>query len=73
MRHQCRCQRQRCGPPSTRRRPAETGQVIGLVTAALGIRAEASRRLADTLTEALRPRAMLLILDTCEHLVADVR
>ncbi len=46
-------------------------QLIGLVTAALGIRAEASRKLADTLTEALRPRAMLLILDTCEHLVAE--
>ena len=46
-------------------------QLISLVTAALGIRAEASRKLADTLTEALRPRAMLLILDTCEHLVAE--
>ena len=42
---------------------------VGLVTAALGVRAEASRDLADTLTEALRPRAMLLIMDTCEHLV----
>ncbi|HEX5188607.1 MAG TPA: AAA family ATPase, partial [Streptosporangiaceae bacterium] len=56
--------------------PAETAledrdQLIGLVTAALGIRPEASRRLADALTEALRPRAMLLILDTCEHLVAE--
>ena len=50
---------------------AETGQVIGLVTAALGIRAEASRRLADTLAEALQPRAMLLILDTCERMVAE--
>lgn len=51
--------------------PGETGQLLGLVTAALGIRAEASRRLSDTLTDALRPRAMLLILDTCEHLVAE--
>ena len=42
---------------------------VGLVTAALGVRAEVSRDLADTLTEALRPRSMLLILDTCEHLV----
>jgi predicted ATPase/DNA-binding NarL/FixJ family response regulator len=46
------------GPPSA----------VALVTAALGIRAE-NRELADTLTEALRPRTMLLILDTCEHLV----
>ena len=50
--------------------PAERDLLIGLVTAALGIRAEASRELADTLIDALRPRAMLLILDTCEHLVA---
>ncbi|MGN6793164.1 MAG: ATP-binding protein [Streptosporangiaceae bacterium] len=47
------------GPPSA----------VGLVTAALGIRPEVGRELADTLTEALRPRAMLLVLDTCEHLV----
>jgi predicted ATPase/DNA-binding CsgD family transcriptional regulator len=47
----------------------ETGRLVALVTAALGIRAEASRELADTLIDALRPRTMLLILDTCEHLV----
>jgi predicted ATPase/DNA-binding CsgD family transcriptional regulator len=47
------------GPPSA----------VALVTAALGIRPEVNRDLADTLTEALRPRTMLLILDTCEHLV----
>src|SRR6266699_257732 len=45
----------------------ERSRLVGLITAALRIRAEASRQLADTLTEALRPRAMLLILDTCEH------
>src|SRR5215475_1537794 len=45
------------------------GRVVALVTAALGIRQEADRLLADTLAEALRPRTMLLILDTCEHLV----
>ena len=44
-------------------------RVVALVTAALGIRPEADRPLADTLTEALRPRTMLLVLDTCEHLV----
>jgi predicted ATPase len=47
----------------------ETGRLVALVTAALGIRGEASRELADTLIDALRPRTMLLILDTCEHLV----
>src|SRR5215470_12283722 len=45
------------------------GRVVALVAAALGIRQEADRLLADTLAEALRPRTMLLILDTCEHLV----
>jgi predicted ATPase/DNA-binding NarL/FixJ family response regulator len=47
----------------------EADRVVALVTAALGIRQEADRLLADTLAEALRPRTMLLILDTCEHLV----
>ncbi len=39
------------------------------VAAALGIREEPDRPLAETLTETLRPRRMLLILDTCEHVV----
>ncbi|HEX9033675.1 MAG TPA: tetratricopeptide repeat protein [Streptosporangiaceae bacterium] len=46
-----------------------SGPLVPLVTAALGIRQEPDRPLADTLAEALRPRTMLLILDTCEHLV----
>jgi predicted ATPase/DNA-binding CsgD family transcriptional regulator len=49
---------------------SETAQLVAVVTAAVGIRQEADRLLADTLIEALRPRTMLLILDTCEHLVA---
>ena len=44
-------------------------RLVPLVTAALGIRQEPDRLLPDTLTEALRPRSALLILDTCEHLV----
>jgi predicted ATPase/DNA-binding NarL/FixJ family response regulator len=43
------------------------GRLVPFVTAALGIRHESDRRLADTLTEALRPRTTLLILDTCEQ------
>jgi predicted ATPase/DNA-binding CsgD family transcriptional regulator len=39
------------------------------VAATLGIREEPDRSLAETLTEALRSRCLLLILDTCEHLV----
>jgi predicted ATPase/DNA-binding CsgD family transcriptional regulator len=39
------------------------------VAAALGIREEPDRPLAETVTETLRPRRLLLILDTCEHVV----
>jgi predicted ATPase/DNA-binding CsgD family transcriptional regulator len=39
------------------------------VALALGVRAEPDRPLAETLTVALRPRRLLLILDTCEHVV----
>jgi predicted ATPase/DNA-binding CsgD family transcriptional regulator/Tfp pilus assembly protein PilF len=39
------------------------------VAATLGIREEPGRPLADTLIDALRPRALILILDTCEHVV----
>jgi predicted ATPase/DNA-binding NarL/FixJ family response regulator len=39
------------------------------VAATLGVREEPDRPLAETLTVALRPRLMLLILDTCEHVV----
>src|SRR5712691_40290 len=46
-------------------------QVLPLITTTLGIRAEHDRPLADTLAEALRPRKMLLILDTCDHLVQE--
>jgi predicted ATPase/DNA-binding CsgD family transcriptional regulator len=46
-------------------------RLVPAVAAALGIRPEPDRSLADTLTEALRGRTMLLILDTCEHLVQE--
>jgi predicted ATPase/DNA-binding CsgD family transcriptional regulator len=39
------------------------------VATALGVREEPDRPLAETLTEALRPRLLLLILDNCEHVV----
>jgi predicted ATPase/DNA-binding CsgD family transcriptional regulator len=39
------------------------------VAAALGIREEPGRPLTDTLADALRPRRMVVILDTCEHVV----
>jgi predicted ATPase/DNA-binding CsgD family transcriptional regulator/Tfp pilus assembly protein PilF len=47
----------------------DPSQVTRRVAAALGVREEPDRPLAETLTEALRPRLLLLILDTCEHVV----
>src|ERR1035441_7039143 len=48
---------------------ADPALVRGRVAAALGIREETGRPLAETLLDALRPRRLLLILDTCEHVV----
>jgi predicted ATPase len=39
------------------------------IAATLGIREEPDRVLSATLADTLRPRRMLLILDTCEHMV----
>ncbi len=44
-------------------------RVVLVVTSALRLRPEVGQSLAGTLTEALRSRRTLLILDTCEHLV----
>ena len=44
-------------------------RIVQLVSAALQIRQEPDRALLETLAEALRPRTMLLVLDTCETLV----
>ncbi|HET9894824.1 MAG TPA: LuxR C-terminal-related transcriptional regulator [Streptosporangiaceae bacterium] len=46
-------------------------QIVQIVATALRIRPENDRPLAETLTDSLRPRELLLILDTCEHLVAE--
>jgi predicted ATPase/DNA-binding CsgD family transcriptional regulator len=39
------------------------------VAATLGIRDEPDRPIAETLADAIRPRRMLLVLDTCEHVI----
>ena len=41
----------------------------GRIASTIGIREEADSPLAETLIEALRPRQLLLVLDTCEHIV----
>jgi predicted ATPase/DNA-binding CsgD family transcriptional regulator len=47
----------------------DPGLVDRRVAATLGVRDEPDRSLADTLADALRSRELLLILDTCEHLI----
>jgi predicted ATPase/DNA-binding CsgD family transcriptional regulator len=47
--------------------------LIGVqLAASLGIREEPDRPVAETLTDALRQRHLLLVLDTCEHLIDTV-
>jgi non-specific serine/threonine protein kinase len=48
---------------------ADPGPVPHVVAAAVGVREEPGRPLLATLTDALRPRRLLLLLDNCEHLV----
>ena len=48
---------------------ADPDLVTRRVAQTLGIREEPDRSLAETLADALRSRHLLLILDTCEHLV----
>ncbi len=47
------------------------GQTAQQVATTIGVREEQGVPLAQTLAEALRPRHMLLVLDTCEHQVSD--
>src|SRR5215467_6222074 len=47
------------------------GRLVPRLTAALGIRQEPDRPLAETLAEALSGRKMLLVLDTCERHVHE--
>src|SRR5215469_12451762 len=47
----------------------DPAMVPARVAAMLGVREESGWPLAETLAESLRPRRLLLILDTCEHVV----
>jgi len=47
----------------------EPGLVAQAVASLLGVSEQPGRPLLATLSEACRPRAILLVLDTCEHLV----
>ncbi|MCX2932023.1 protein kinase [Mycobacterium sp. CVI_P3] len=46
--------------------------LVDVVAAGLGLRDEAARPLHDVLVDFLAPRRLLLVLDNCEQLVADV-
>jgi len=48
---------------------ADPALVPPAVAAAVGVREEAGRPLVATLTDGLRPKRLLLLLDNCEHLV----
>ncbi|MCJ7678281.1 MAG: tetratricopeptide repeat protein [Anaerolineales bacterium] len=41
------------------------------VAAAMGLREQSTRPISQVMAEAVRSRSMLLVLDNCEHLVAD--
>src|ERR1700689_775889 len=43
--------------------------VVSRVASVIGVDEEPGRPLLDTLADALRPRRLLLALDTCEHLI----
>ena len=43
--------------------------VVQAVASALGLREEPGRSLTETLTDYLKPKTLLLVLDNCEHLV----
>ena len=49
---------------------ADSRLVPGAVAGVLGLREEAGRPLLSTLTDVLRTKALLLILDNCEHLIS---
>jgi predicted ATPase/DNA-binding CsgD family transcriptional regulator len=51
---------------------ADPALVVGTVAAVVGIREQPAQPLVATLTEALRPGRVLLVLDNCEHLVSAV-
>ena len=48
---------------------ADPALVPQAVAQAVGVREEPGRPLPATLTDALRPRRLLLLLDNCEHLL----
>jgi predicted ATPase/DNA-binding CsgD family transcriptional regulator len=50
---------------------ADPRATAGAVGSALGIAEQPGRPMADTLVEALAEREVLLVLDNCEHLVAE--
>jgi predicted ATPase/DNA-binding CsgD family transcriptional regulator/tetratricopeptide (TPR) repeat protein len=50
---------------------AQPELVVSRVASVLGVSEEPGRPLLDTLADVLRPRAMLLALDNCEHVIEE--
>src|SRR5262249_22520490 len=49
---------------------ADPALALQTVASALGVREEPGRPLTQTLTDHLRPKSLLLVLDNCEHLLS---
>jgi non-specific serine/threonine protein kinase len=53
--------------------PVQAGaEVVGTVAAAMSVKPTADRLIDEALLDALRAQRMLLVIDNCEHLLADV-
>ncbi|MEU8632105.1 LuxR C-terminal-related transcriptional regulator [Amycolatopsis sp. NPDC048633] len=52
--------------------PVPPGQVVAAAAAALGVTERPPRPLLDSVADRVRGRAMLLVLDNCEHVLDDV-
>ncbi|MBV9041531.1 MAG: tetratricopeptide repeat protein [Acidimicrobiia bacterium] len=51
---------------------SEETQLPHVLTTTLGVREESGRHLESTLTEALAPKRLLLVLDNCEHVLTGM-
>jgi predicted ATPase/class 3 adenylate cyclase len=51
---------------------SDPASVVNTIAATFGLREQADRPMLDVLLQYMRPRHLLLILDTCEHLIEEV-
>jgi predicted ATPase/class 3 adenylate cyclase len=51
---------------------SDPASVVNTIASTFGLREQAERSMLDVLLQYLRPRHLLLILDTCEHLIEEM-